>query len=64
MIANELYELEQRRLEAEELERRAARERLTGKPWWDMPCRRGECPGYMSDQCCHEPAPSLLVDDL
>lgn len=34
-----------------ELERRAERERVTGRPWWDMPCRRGECPGPFGG-CC------------
>lgn len=42
------------RLDAEEQARRDAREKLTGKPWWDMPCRRGECPGFPSSMtgCC------------
>jgi hypothetical protein len=39
--------------EAKVLADRAAREALTGKTWWDMPCKRGECPGPFSALCCH-----------
>lgn len=43
--AQQLADAGWREREAAELQRRADREKLTGKPWWDMPCRRGECPG-------------------
>lgn len=41
---------------------RAERERLTGKPWWDMPCKRGKCPGLGSAKCCGEPHPESRAE--
>lgn len=50
-MARKLGEEGAREREAAEMARRAERERITGKPWWDMPCHRGECPGPMRG-CC------------
>lgn len=41
------------RRHAVEQARRDERERITGLPWYDMPCRRGECPGpFPRGACC------------
>lgn len=40
--------------EAKVIKQRAEREALTGLPWWDMPCKRGECPGPASALCCRD----------
>ena len=50
--------------DAAELVRRADRERLTGLPWWDQPCSRGECPGPFSPLCCHKPGPDDHLNDI
>lgn len=50
-MAQKLADEGRREREAAELARRAERERITGRPWWDMPCRRGECPGPFNG-CC------------
>jgi hypothetical protein len=59
----------QQQAEADSLERdcieqarRDERERVTGKPWWDQPCTRGQCPGPFNVACCHKPHPDEGLD--
>lgn len=37
---------------------------MANDKWYDMPCRRGECPGPFDPRCCRERVQDAWMDEV